>query len=231
MDNTSSFPVPKKWLIAGGIVLAVILIFVVWPLASMSSTKSTGVDKETALSALYRDNQNYLSSYIAGFYEQTGVAQAKADKLNAILLDAVKGRYDGHTSAQPGNGQLFGAIQEAYPDLTALNIYDKIVNYIQAGRAGFRDRQSALLDKLRDYDKWRKSGLFHPMWVSLAGFPSDSLEARVNGQPTLTGAAAEDKMKQLVLVGQASQSYQTGTDQILTVPGSTPTTPTTTTNG
>lgn len=202
--------------IVAGVVLFVILVFIVWPLHALSSTRSTGVDKETQLTALYRDNQNTLSAYIAGFYEQTGVAKAKSDKLDQILTDAIKGRYDGKLAPGTGGG-MFSAIQEAYPDLTALNIYDKIVDYVSAGRSGFRNKQSELLDRLRDYDNWRHKGLFHPMWVSFAGFPSSSLEARV-GDTTVTGPAAEEKMKQLVLVGQAGEAYRTGTDQILTVP-------------
>lgn len=202
--------------ISAGVVLLVVLIFIVWPLTALSSTKSQGVDKETQLSALYRDNQNTLSAYIAGFYEQTGVAKAKADKLDKILLDAVKGRYDGKLAPGTGGG-LFSAISEAYPDLSALNIYDKIVDYISAGRAGFRNKQSDLLDRIRDYDNWRNKGLIHPMWVRFAGFPSDNLEART-GETTVTGQAALEKIKQLVLLGQATQSYETGTDQILTTP-------------
>lgn len=214
-------PTQKKFSIIGGIVLVVVLVFVVWPLSTISSIKSTGVSKETALSAQYRDNQNYLSSYINGFYEKVNVVVAQKDALNNILLDAVKGRYDG--KMQPGtSGSLFSAISEAYPNLDGLSkSYQQIQDYISGGRAGYRDMQSKLLDMLRDYDNWRNGGLFHPMFVSMAGFPSSNLEAIVNGQPTLHGSAAEDKMKELVLAGQATTAYQTGTDQALTVPTST----------
>jgi hypothetical protein len=211
-------PKQQKLAIIGGIILVVLLVFVVWPLSSLSSTKTQGVDKETALSAQYRDAQNYLSSYINGFYEKTGLVISQKKAMNDILLAAVQGRYQGKMT--PGtSGSLFSAITEAYPNLDGLsNSYKDIQNYISGGRAGFRDKQSALLDQLRNYDKWRNSGLFHPMWVSMAGFPSSNLEARVNGQPVLTGKAAEEKMKQLVLSGDATTSYQTGTDKALTVP-------------
>lgn len=204
--------------IGAGVLVIVVLIFVIWPLTALSSTKSQGVDKETQLTAQYQDNQNTLSAYIAGFYEQTGVAKVKADKLNAILLDAVKGRYDGKLAPGTG-GAFFSAITEAYPDLSGLNIYDKIVDYVQAGRANYKNVQTALLDQIRGYDNWRKGGLIHPMWVRFAGFPSSNLEAKV-GDTTVTGSEALRKMKQLVLVGQATAAYQTGTDQILV-----PTTP------
>lgn len=206
----------KAWIIRGAIALVVILVLVVWPLRALSATKSEGVDQETQLTAQYQDNQNTLSAYIAGFYEQTGIAKVKSDKLNAILLDAVKGRYDGKMSPGTG-GAFFSAITEAYPDLSGLNIYDKIVDYVAAGREGYKNKQSQLLDRIRSYDNWRNKGLIHPVWVSFAGFPSKNLEARV-GDDTVTGAEALKKMKQIVLVGQATQAYETGTDQILTVP-------------
>lgn len=199
--------------IIGSIIAFVLLLFVAYPLASLSSTKSQGVDKETQLTAQYRDNQNTLSAYIAGFYEQTGVAKVKSDKLNAILLDAVKGRYEGKMSPGTG-GAFFSAITEAYPDLSALNIYDKIVDYVSAGREGYKNKQTLLLDRIRDYDNWRNKGLFHPGWVKLAGFPSTNLEAG----PDVTGSAALVKMKQIVLTSQARKAYETGEDQILTIP-------------
>ncbi len=204
----------KSLVIGGGVAILVLLIFVIWPLSALSSTKSTGVDKETQLTAQYQDNQNTLSAYIAGFYEQTGVAKVKADKLNQILLDAVKGRYDGKLAPGTG-GAFFSAIAEAYPDLSGLNIYDKIVDYVKAGREGYKNKQTELLDRIRDYDNWRNKGLIHPMWVRFAGFPSNNLEAKV-GKNTLTGKPALVKMKQLVLIGQATDAYQSGHDQILT---------------
>lgn len=204
----------KNLVIGGAIALLVVLVVIVWPLHALSATKSIGVDKETQLTAQYKDNENTLSAYIAGFYEQTGIAKVKADKLDAILIEAVKGRYDGKLAPGTG-GAFFSAITEAYPDLSALNIYDKIVDYVAAGREKYKNVQTKLLDLIRDYDNWRKSGLIHPMWVRWAGFPSDNLET----SPSVTGAGALVKMKQLVIVGQAEKSYETGTDQILVPTG------------
>lgn len=49
---------------------------------------------ERQLNAQYLSNQNYLSTYIAGFYEQSNVLSAQSDQLDRILTDAVKGRYE-----------------------------------------------------------------------------------------------------------------------------------------
>src|SRR5262245_58567300 len=108
-----------------GVILAVLLVFVGYQ--QLNGVHQARADYENGLNAQYVSNQNELSSYISGFYEQLGVAKLKSQKLNDILLAAVKGRYDAKGSAaQVGKGQLFSAISEAYPELTGLNVYDKV---------------------------------------------------------------------------------------------------------
>jgi len=204
--------VMKPWMWITGGILVVLIIAVVSVYGSLNGIQQDGVSFETQLNAQYLDNQNELGSYISGFYEQIGVANLKSDKMDKILSDAVKGRYDSNnTSAQVGNGQLFSAIKEAYPDLgTNLNLYDKILNYVQAGRTAYKNKQSKLLDQLRSYDNWRKSGIIHSMFVRWMGFPSDALQAHL-GATVITGAAAEAQMYIIVLPSDAAQAYQTGT--------------------
>ena len=136
---------PKGWMFAAG-GIALVLLVVLFSFMKVNSIQKTAIDKETQLNAQYEVTQIKYSGFRTGFYEQLGIAREKSDKLDKILFDAIRGRYDGKTSAQPGNGQLFSAIYEAYPDLTALNIYDRIVDYIQAGRAQLRN---GLLVELR----------------------------------------------------------------------------------
>jgi hypothetical protein len=207
-------PAQKKMAIIGGIA-AVIALGIIMLFSKGIGAKNDGIDKATALSAQYRDNQNYLSSYIAGFYEQTGVAKVKADKLNSILLEAVKGRYDGKMAPGTG-GTMFSAISEAYPDLSGLNIYDKIVDYVAAGRVGYRNKQSKLLDMLRDWEAWSDKGALHPILVD-AFVPMDKFVARV-GDKVYRGEEAIEKMNQIVLTQQATDAYESGEDKILTIP-------------
>lgn len=207
-----------KWLL---IPLVVILLLVVVVYSSLNGINKAGVDKETALNAQYLDNQNELGSFISTFYEQLGIADRKSDKLDQILSDAVKGRYEGETSAQPGQGQLFSAITEAYPDLTQnLSVYDRVLDTVSSGRAAYKNKQSKLLDMLRDYDRWRTRGIFHKQLVNMAGYPSDGLEARI-GTKTVHGDAARDQMYLIVLPSQAAEAYQTGTLEPLTIPTTT----------
>lgn len=181
----------------------------------VNGTRNEGVEHETRLTAQYLSNQNYLSAYASGFYEQVGVANLKSEKLNEILTDAVKGRYDegGLKIGSP----FFTVIREAYPDLTGLNIYDKIVNYIAAGREGYRASQDKLLDMLRAYDTWRGKGLVKNQVVRSLGFPSDRLEARV-GQKAWRGAEARDRMYLIVLAPDAKKAYESGEMEPLKIP-------------
>jgi hypothetical protein len=199
---------PWMWVTGGAVVLAIILVVSIF--SSLNGIQKDGVNYETQLNAQYLDNQNELGAYISGFYEQVGVANLKSQKMDQILTDAVKGRYDGNaSSAQVGRGQLFSAIQEAYPNID-LSVYDKILNYVQAGRTAYKDKQSKLLDMLRNYDNWRKSGLIHSKLVSMMGFPSGALQAHISAT-VVTGAAAEAQMYVIVLPSDAAKAYQTGT--------------------
>lgn len=210
----------NKGLIITLAILAGLFIFGVSIFSTLNSYQKDGVSQETALSAQYLDNQNELSSYIATFYETIGVANLKSDKMDKILTDAVKGRYDGKTSAQPGQGQLFSAIVEAYPDIqNAMGIYDKIVDFIRAGREAFKQKQTKLLSMLQTYDNWRQSGLIRPAVLRVMGFPSDALEARI-GSNVKRGAAARDQMYLIVLTGDALKAYETGRQDPLPIPGS-----------
>ena len=158
----------------------------------VNSLRNESVQRENALNAQYLSNQNYLSSFVSGFYEQVGVADRKSEKLETILTDAVKGRYEG--DAFSADGAFFAAVSEAYPDLGNLNLYDRIVDYIQAQREGYRGIQDKLLDMLQSYDAWRQAGLVQS-WIveSLLEIPSERLEARI-GDDVVRGRDARERM-------------------------------------
>lgn len=207
-----------KWVLVIGLVLLLALGAVGYYVYTVfDGIQREGVALETDLTRQYQVNQNELSSYISGFYEQLGIADRKSDKLDKIISDAVKGRYEGKTSAQPGQGTLFSAIVEAYPDLGGLDIYDKIVAYIQVKREAYKNAQDKLLQQLSDYSKWRNSGLVQKQLIRIAGFPSDVLRAQV-GQGYVTGQAALDKMYIIVLTSETIKAYETGIQDPLQIP-------------
>lgn len=201
---------------AGLIVLAVIAVLVgVVGFAAISaygyvnSLRTESVEREAQLSAQYQSNQNYLSNFQAGFYEQVGVSNLKSEKMDQILIDAVKGRYEKNGGFAP-NGAFFSAIKEAYPDLKGLDVYDKIMNYVAAGREGYRAMQDKLLDMVRAYDVYRNDGFVQSMIIAkVVGVPSERLEARI-GDKVVKGMEARDKMLQIVLTSDAKKAYETG---------------------
>jgi hypothetical protein len=211
----------NKGLIIGASIAVAVIIVIISFVSAINSTQKQAIKQETTLSAQYDANRIKLSQIKTTFYSSLDVANLKSDKMDQIIEDAVKGRYDGHTSAQPGGGSLFSAITEAYPDLSNnLNLYDKIVDFLMSERKEYAQYQTKLRDMLRDYDTWRKSGFVHKFFVGLAGAPTDSLEAYANGV-TLHGAAAEEQMKRLVISADAQGSYDSGVDTGERVPPAT----------
>ena len=198
------------WMVAIGATLLAFVLFIVVLFGTVNSYNQKAVRMETALSAQYQANQNELSKFVSSFYETMGIADRKSQQLNTILTDALKGRYEGKTSAQPGQGQLFSAIVEAYPDLSGLNTYDKVVDLVVSGRQSYANKQDKLLDMLRSYNSWRNESLFRKPVLNMMGVPTDSLVARV-GNHRSTGEAALEKMHLIVLTSQAQDAYENGT--------------------
>ena len=214
----------KMSYIVGGALALVLAILLIVGCLSYTNTRNELIKNERGLSAQYLDNQNYLSAYISGFYEQVSVAQAQNDALDKILLDAVKGRYAGQDGGggYTVNSPFFAAIVEAYPEAGVAQLianWGKIQDYIAAGREGYRNTQSKLLDMLRAYDTWRESGILKGVIMNgmILHPPTKRLEARI-GDTILTGEAARNKMYQIVLTSLALKAYEDGTLDPLTVP-------------
>lgn len=210
-----------KKLIVGAAIALVLIIVGSSLLGWVNDTRNTGIQKETALVAQYQDNQNELSGYILKFNESLGIADRQSNKLNDILLDAVKGRYDNDSSLNPGTGgSMFSAITEAYPDLTATSeVYAKVQDLVVSGRDAYKNKQSLLLDRIRDYNSWRETDLARSWLVDTLGFPSDNLKVTV-GNNTYRGLDALDQISRLVLTEDAVTAYETGTQDPLLTPES-----------
>ena len=210
----------SKGLIIAGVSVGVLLLLVMTMYGKFNGINKDGVKRETALSAQYQDNQNELSKFQSGFYEMLGVADAKSAQMDKILSDAVKGRYEnGSSAAVPGaagNTALFSAMVEAYPDLSGLDAFDKIIDYAAAGRESYKQQQSKLLDMLREYDTWRRSGLIHKQFVKVSGFPSSDLRAQI-GAKAVTGEAALEQMRLIVTTSSTQEAYTTGTQEPMVI--------------
>lgn len=205
-------------------VFGVVFLFAISSLLYWNSLDNQGNRQENQLNAQYLDNQNYLSTYISGFYEQVGLANAQSDVLNSILLDAVKGRYDGKLGQQDsGSGSLIGnilVIREAYPNVDVLlKNWGEIQVYVRDQREGYRLFQSKLLDQIRVYEDFMDTG--NPMkkllLATFVDFPSNDLEARI-GTKVIRGEAALEQMKLIVNTESTLEAYQDGTLEPLKVP-------------
>lgn len=199
-----------KGLVITGVVVLIVLIVAGSLYGNVNSLRNTAIQKEAALVAQYSDNQNELSTYVVQFKESLGVADQGSERLEGILVEAVKGRYDGNM--EPGDsGSLFSAITEAYPDLTATTeSYAKVQDLVVSGRNAYKNKQSKLLDMIRDYNTWRETD-FIDSWIirNVINAPTDSLKVTV-GSNTFRGEDALDKISQIVLVQDAVDSYDTG---------------------
>lgn len=205
-----------KFLTGGLIVGFAFVLILGWLYSQFNSVQNNGVNQEQALNAQYLNAQNELSAYISTFYETVGIADAKSEKLDQVLTDAIKGRYDEGGVTLGGQGQLVSALTEAYPDLAGLDIYDEVIDVIRSGRESFRGQQEKLLDMLRRYDAWRDEDILRSMFVSMRGFPSDRVKVEIDGR-TLRGQDALDEMWRIVLTEEARDAYDTKTLDPLTV--------------
>lgn len=203
----------KAWFIAGSVV-ALIALLILGSFGWYNTVRNGLIDRESALGAQYQSDQAELDTYVKKITEEFSVAQVKSAQLNIILTDAVKGRYDNELStAQPGKGQLFSAIHEAYPDLSGVNVYDRLITEISAGREQFKQEQKKLLDMIRSYISYRNRGMIHSQWASLVGYPV--LTARI-GKQTFTGKEALAQMQLIVTSADTNKDFQTGQEGPIT---------------
>lgn len=208
MSSSTGFKISKGLIATVGIIVVAVIVLVSL-FGTVNSTRNEGINRENALEAQYRSNQNELSTYILTIKESLGIADKGNNKIDEILSGAIQGRYDGNM--EPGTGgSMFSAITEAYPDLTSnMEMYSKVQDAVVSGRAAFKNQQNKLLDMISNYENWLQEGLIRSTVVKFIGFPSGTLEARV-GDTVYTGQEALTKMKQIVLVKDATVSYETG---------------------
>lgn len=201
-----------KLAVVGGI-LGVLAIGGFGLYAYARDIRNQALQREAGLVATYKLNQTELTSYSTTFMEQVGIAGAKSDRISQVIQDAVTGRYGDQGFK---GGQVAAAIVEAYPDVKSLDIYDKILPTIAAGREGFRNKQNLLIDQAREYDVWRKQGLLQS-WILSGVFPSRDLKITA-GSKTYYAQEALDKLSSPILTAGVAQTFESGVQEPLAVP-------------
>lgn len=198
--------IPTKWLVAGGIAGAIVVLLLALFLVNNSVTNE-GNKKQTGLNAQYNDSFNYLSDCIVRIREASGIAKGQTAALDKIITDAVQGRYQGDSSAEVGQGQLFSAITEAYPNLDGLSgTFDKVLTIASGCRVDYRDMQTKMQRMIADFEAWRTGSFITRTFGG--GFPDGNLKAR-KGEAVLRGDEALDQMSTVVLVREASKAQET----------------------
>lgn len=194
-----------KWVIAGSTIVFFALVFFL----IANGVTNQGNKKQQDLIVLYNDTSNVLSDCLVKTKSAVGLANAQTDALDKVITDAVKGRYTEGSSAQPGRGQLFSAISEQYPDTKALSAtFDKVLIIITGCRSNFKDSQAALQRAVTRFNQWR-TGSFTVRTFGGDNYPNDDLEIQV-AKDFVRGKKALDKMRELVLVAEASTARDTG---------------------
>lgn len=202
----------KKLIIIGAIV-AVVVGLIGWGISTYTEIRNDGRNTELTITAKYKAMQSSYGQDRLAFTDMIGIAREKRDAMDKILVDAVSGRYNKPGSPQVDNGKLFSAITEAYPDLTGLNIFDKVSDFVGQMRSKFAQDQAQIAEMIRDYNSWRTTGSFlHPTFVDWAGFPSDALEMQANGN-TYRGKDALDRMSRPIIGSDTGVIFDTGVDQ------------------
>ncbi len=206
----------KPAVIVGGLIVLALLVGVFTVIGTYTGIRNDGRTQELALTKQFKDTQVGYGQFRTSIHDQLSIAREKRDAMDKILVDAITGRYDKKNGNNEVDKQaVFSAIVEAYPNLSGLDIYDRIIVQIQAGREAFAKDQEQMQDMIRSYNQWRTTGSFvHPTFVDWAGFPSDSLEARI-GDKVYRGQEALDKMSQIIVGSDTSQIFDSGTDKPL----------------
>jgi hypothetical protein len=205
----------KPSVIIGGLIALVAVIGLVSLVGTYTSVRNEGRSQELALTQQFKATQIQYGQFRTSIYDQLSIAREKRDAMDKILVDAVTGRYDKKGGTEVDRDAVFSAIREAYPDLSGLDIYDKIIVQIQAGREAFAKNQEQMQDMIRSYDQWRTTGsLLHPWFVEQLGFPSETLEARI-GDKIYRGKEAHEKMSQIIVGSDTQKIFEDGVDKPL----------------
>jgi hypothetical protein len=177
------------------------------------SIRNQALGWETELNSVIRIEVSERATYENTFYEQTGLANLKSQKMDEIISNALEGRYGDN----PNQGQaLLQAIAEAYPDTSGLSIYDKILPTISAGREAIRNKQNLRIEKAQAYNYWRKEGIFRA-WVLSGIYPSRDLQFTVAGTKYYAEQALE-KMSEPISTVSVNKSFETGVEAPLQAP-------------
>ncbi len=172
------------------------------------SIRNAALAWETDLNKVVRIEVSERATYETSIVEQLGLPEAKTSKIKEIVSAAMEGRYGDN----PTQGKaLLQVVTEAYPSTEGLNIYDKVLSSVQAGREAIRNKQNLRIEKAQAYNYWRKEGIFRA-WLLSGSYPSQDLTFKV-GNVTYYADIALDKMAEPISTANVNKAFETGLEQ------------------
>jgi len=107
---------------------------------------NTAVRMEKTITAQYEQNQNSRSQYVNSIAEAVQIPAMYKDDFKEVIQADMEGRY-----GKEGSKATFQWIKERNLNFNS-ELYTKLQNMIEAGRARFAHEQEMLIDKKRLYE-------------------------------------------------------------------------------
>lgn len=199
---------PKPAIIA--IAIAVPLLLVVGVISYFSAVRNNIIEKEEGLTASYKTNMIELDKFTSSVTETFGVAEEAADKIGAVITEAIAGRYQG-ADPQAQGGELFSALAEAYPDLSAnTELYAQVSRAITSGRQAFADAQSKMASQVSAYRQYIDKGFMKSTVAGMLGSPTDRIRITMGNKLAYTGDEALLVMETVIMSPNTADAIDTG---------------------
>jgi hypothetical protein len=135
------------------VLLVAFVAFVFAGLLAFFFTRLSYTQREIALRttivAQNKDNENVFDAMWKTIHQQAGVAEKYKDAFMKVYPQIISGRYQG------GGDTLMKWIVEHNPTFDT-SLYAQLMDNIQSLRREFMDRQTLLIDKNREYEKFRQ---------------------------------------------------------------------------
>lgn len=141
-------------------------LLIVWFISSYFSYANQAVDFETRIEYGVEDNKQKLGQYRLGVSEAVQTLGLGADLQGDKAVEQINARY--------GEGGSKAVMQWITENNIAAVSQDQLVainRQIQAGRQGFADAQTRLLDVCRGYERLQRRP-YSGFWMNITGYPS-----------------------------------------------------------
>ncbi len=218
-ENRAKFRLPLPVTIGCGVILGILTLCACISGSTYYNINKEGVTLETQMTADYKNCQAALTKYYTETQNTLNIAGANSKAIKDIVLAMETGHYGNKSQIQQQNNQLYIDIRTAYPNLGSVSeIYSRAVNVMTGTFDDYTNIGGKLRDEVARYDRWRKANIFTKPFISVMGFPSDSLETDNGGRDQHFSQDAYHDMLRVIMDANSIKSYQNGELQALPTP-------------